>query len=400
MRIDDAAAQSLSPGLSQRGVRDHNERLLLSQLQRQGAMPASELARFSGLSPPTVSTILKRLEAESLILRGDPVRGKVGKPSVPMALNPQGAFSVGLKMGRRNAALVLADFDGQVIEHRDFNYAYPMPDAVLSFLRTGLAAFEARLGAQWRRVAGIGVARPYQIWEWPDAIGAPPKDLQIWEHFDLAAEIGTFTDLPVLLMNDATAACQSEHVFGRGREFRDYAYFFVGSFIGGGIVLNSTVFEGPSGNAGALGPLPAFTEDGREQQLLDVASLHLLEARMRKAARDPRALWTDPDVWSLDDPLVAAWVCSAATHLARSALTLAAVIDFEAIVVDGAFPPCIRDGLVQQMAQSMAHRDVRGLVVPAIEAGSIGLRARELGAATAPFFARYLLNTHVGLGAV
>lgn len=397
---DDTTVRALSPGLSQRGVRDHNERLVLSQLQRHGAMPAIDLARLAGLSPPTVSTILKRLEAESLVLRGAPLRGKVGKPSVPMTLNPEGAFAVGLKIGRRNASLVLADFDGQVIDARDINYRYPVPDAVLSFLKDGLCAFEERLGAAWARVAGVGVARPYEIWKWPEAIGAPSSQLEAWKDLDLVKAIHGFTDLPVHLLNDATAACQSEHVFGRGREFKDYAYVFVGSFIGGGIVLNSTVFEGPSGNAGALGPLPAVTADGQERQLLDVASLHLLEASMRKAGRDPQLMWTDPNVWSLDDPLVSGWITSAAYHLARSALTLAAVIDFEAVLIDGAFPAHIRAALVQEIDRCMMVRDHRGLIVPRIEEASIGPRARELGGATGPFFARYLLNTHASVGTV
>lgn len=391
--------RDLSPGANQRGVRAHNERLLLSMIQRHGGLPGSELARRAGLSPQTVSVILRGLEADGFIEKGPPQRGHVGKPRVPMRLRADGAFSVGLKIGRRNAALVLADFDGQVVEHRDTNYAYPMPDDVMGFLRDGLAEFETTLGPLAHRIAGIGVARPYEVWEWPEAIGASPLDLQVWERLDLPGTIGAFSDLPVYPMNDATAACHAEHVFGRGREFSDYAYIFIGSFIGGGIVLNSTVYEGPFGNAGALGPLPAMTADGKEKQLLGVASLYLVEDAMRAAGRDPAALRTQVGDWSDHADLVGPWIDAAAPHLARSALTLAAVIDFEAVLIDGAFPPDIRARLVTRMREEMAKRDARGLIPPRIETGSIGYRARELGAATGPFFARYLLNTHVGFGA-
>lgn len=390
--------RDLSPGANQRGVRAHNERLILSMIQRHGSLPGSELAKRAGLSPQTVSVILRGLESEGFLEKGPPQRGHVGKPRIPMRLRPDGAFSVGLKIGRRNAALVLADFNGTVIHHRDINYAYPMPDHVMGFLQEGLARFESALGPQADRIAGIGVARPYEVWEWPEAIGASPLDLKVWEQIDLHQTIATFSALPVYPMNDATAACHAEHVFGRGREFRDYGYIFMGSFIGGGIVLNSTVFEGPQGNAGAFGPLPAITRAGEEKQLLDVASLYLLEDSMRRAGRDPSLLRTGIADWSAHEDLVAPWIAAAAPHLARSALTLAAVIDFEAVLIDGAFPPDIRARLVDRVRDEMDKRDARGLIRPRIESGSIGHRARELGAATGPFFARYLLNTHIGLG--
>ena len=64
--MNTATVRSISSGLSQKGVRNHNERLLLSLLLRHGSLPASELSRRAGLSPPTISAILKRLEAEAI----------------------------------------------------------------------------------------------------------------------------------------------------------------------------------------------------------------------------------------------------------------------------------------------------------------------------------------------
>mgnify|MGYP000309253299 CR=1 FL=1 len=64
--MDDGLVRTLSIGLSQRGVRDHNERLLLSLIQRHDSLPGSDLAKIAGLSPPTVSGILRQLEAGGL----------------------------------------------------------------------------------------------------------------------------------------------------------------------------------------------------------------------------------------------------------------------------------------------------------------------------------------------
>ena len=57
--------------------------------------------------------IMRSLEHDGLLLKGEPLRGKVGQPSIPMSLNSNGVFSIGLKIGRRSADLVLVDFLGR-----------------------------------------------------------------------------------------------------------------------------------------------------------------------------------------------------------------------------------------------------------------------------------------------
>ncbi len=109
--------RSVRSGVRPQGQRDHNERLILSTLQRAGPLPGSDLARLAGLSPQAVSVILRRLEGEGLVRRGEPVRGRVGKPRVPVGLDPDGVLSLGLKLGRRSSDLLLADFAGQRAGH-------------------------------------------------------------------------------------------------------------------------------------------------------------------------------------------------------------------------------------------------------------------------------------------
>ncbi|MFN6005862.1 MAG: MarR family transcriptional regulator, partial [Paracoccaceae bacterium] len=82
-------------GTNQSGMRDHNERLVLSLVRQQGALAKSDIARMTGLSAQTVSVIMRGLEEEGLLERGEPVRGKVGQPSIPMSLAAEGAFFFG-----------------------------------------------------------------------------------------------------------------------------------------------------------------------------------------------------------------------------------------------------------------------------------------------------------------
>ncbi len=396
--MDQSEVRSLSGGVNQQGVRDHNERLILSMIQRHGALPGSDLARRAGLSPQTVSVILRGLENDGFVERGDPQRGRVGKPSIPMGLAAGGVFSFGLKIGRRSADLVLADFHGVIRGQMQTTYRYPLPETVIGFLQTGMQQLsQGMTPAALARIAGIGVAKPFEIWNWHETIGAPADDLAVWRDMDFAAKVATFSPLPVFVENDATAACRAEHVYGRGREFRDFAYFFVGSFIGGGIVLNNSVFEGATGNAGAFGSLPARRADGSDCQLIDTASIYLLEVALTKAGLDPARLWAQPQDWTGFSDILDGWVNIASASLARAALTVSAVIDFEAVLIDGGFPVSVRERLVARVRDELAQLDTRGLNTPRIEGGQIGGNARALGAACGPVFSQFLLNTNAGL---
>ena len=396
--MDQSVVRALSAGVNQSGVRNHNERLLLTILQRHGPLPGTDLARIAGLSPQTVSVILRKLENDGLLERGSPVRGKVGKPSVPMGLAADGVMSLGLKIGRRSADLLLIDFHGTIRQQLQITYAYPLPRTVFMFLADGIAKFRAKMRPElFDRLCGIGVAAPFEIWHWAELVGAPAEEFQRWSNIDIAAEVASCTDLPVSLVNDATAGCWAEHVYGRGKEFRDYAYFFVGAFVGGGIVLNNSVYEGQQGNAGALGSLRSIGPQGESLQLIDTASIHLLETMLTKEGRPVADLWVQPQDWTAFTALVDAWIAQTALELAKASLSTCAVIDFEAIVIDGAFPADVRTKLVAQIRMEVDRQDTRGLKVPRIEEGTVGGNARAIGAASGPIFQHFLLNTNTGV---
>lgn len=389
--------RKFSGGVNQRGVRDHNERLLISTIQRHGALPGSDLARLSGLSPQTVSVILRSLESEGFIKRGEPKRGRVGKPSIPMALSEDGVYSIGLKIGRRSADILLLDFVGNVRDRVKTTYKYPLPGTIFGFWQHGLETLLAKLTEDQRaRICGVGVAAPFEIWKWHDSIGAPADEFAAWKEVDFAERLGELCELPVFVENDATAACRAEHVYGRGKDFSDYAYFFVGAFIGGGVVLNDSVYPGARNNAGAFGSLPMPKAGGGVEQLIDSASIYRLEAAMVAAGHDPAALWREEPDWSGIDEVLVPWLDETGENLARAALAVCSVIDFEAVVIDGAFPAAIREALVERARASLDRLDGRGLLLPTAECGSVGADARGIGAASLPIFANFMLNTNAG----
>lgn len=106
-------------------LRNHNERLVLSVVKNEGQVASSQIARLTSLSAQTASIITRSLQADGMLLRGTPQKGRVGKPSIPVSLNPEGALAYGLRIGRRGADLILMNMVGEVVATRATRYAYP-----------------------------------------------------------------------------------------------------------------------------------------------------------------------------------------------------------------------------------------------------------------------------------
>jgi len=379
--------------IGQSGMRAANERHLLTLIRRHGVLAKSELARLSGLSQQTVWVIARALEDEGLLLRGEPVRGRIGQPSVPLSLDPNGAFFLGAKIGRRSADLVLVDFCGSVRAHHRIDYPFPRPDAAQAFIAQGIAEIRASLGARADRIAGLGLAIPFSIWNWIETGGAPAHLMQAWRDIDLRAALAAEMAFPVYQANDASAACAAELAFGHNRDLRDFVYLHVGSFIGGGLVIGGAVHWGQSGNGGALGSLLVADGRGGTRQLIELASLIALERELTAAGAAPGGRWTLDHAWAEHPAVMGRWLDRAARGIAQAIIATTAVADCTAAVVDGPFPRTLHDRLLAQVSGALGTLDTAGLSLPEVRCGSIGPLAQALGGASLPLFDRYLVAT-------
>ena len=383
-------------GANQTRVRAYNERLVLSLVRRHGSLSKAEIARRTGLSAQTVSVIMRALEKDGLLARGSPQRGRVGQPSIPMSLNPDGVLSLGLKIGRRSADLILMDFTGKVRQQLHEAYRYPTPSGVLRFAEAGVEKLLAGLGpAERSRMSGLGVALPFELWNWVEEMGAPIADMEAWRHADIAAMLAERLPFPVLLQNDATAACAAELAFGHGPRYSDFAYFFVGSFVGGGVVLNHALYPGRSGNAGAFGSMPFPARNGGQDQLIDHASVVVLEKMLMEAGRNPSSIWLTPEKWDNFGDIAHLWIERTGRSLALAAAAVCSVIDFEAVIIDGGFSTDIRSRITAVARRELAGLNLQGIASPAVEEGLVGSAARAVGAASLPLFSRYHIDQSV-----
>ncbi|WP_112321163.1 ROK family transcriptional regulator [Oceanibium sediminis] len=386
----------ISGGANQARVRAHNERLVLSLVRRHGSLSKAEIARRSGLSPQTVTIIMRALEKDGLLLRGQPIRGKVGQPSIPMSLDPQGAFSFGLKIGRRSVDLILMDFTGQIRDRLHETYTFPTPGQIERFVTAGVARLTHALPeASRQRIAGLGVAMPFELWSWADTLGVQREDMEAWRTYDVTEALAEATGLPVLLQNDGTAAAGAELLFGNGRSSADFAYLFIGHFIGGGLVIDSTLYSGPSGSAGGFGTIRVGGKGGERISLLNGASLHLLETALSRSGGDPGQLWDNPENWSVAGPALTEWVNTTAGCIAEAIVSTLSIIDFPQVIIDGNLPGNVRTAVVRATRSALEGYDLSGIRPFEVSEGVLGHNAKVLGGGSLPIMARYLVDNKV-----
>lgn len=374
-------------GSNQVGVREYNERVLLQALRLHGSQPKADLARLTSLSTQTASVIVDRLLKEELIERLEARRGRIGQPSRPVALRPDAAFSVGIKIDRRSLDVLLLDFTGEVRWQASTVYPAPEVEAVFAAIGAHLDGIHGFLGERAQRLVGIGLAAPLMFGGWQELLGMEREAAEAWRRVDMRARLQAMTPLPVDFAKDTSAACVAELVAGRGRSMENYLYVFVDILVGGGLVIDSQPHGGRHGNAGAIGSMPVALSGPRAQpprQLLAEASLVTLEHMLAQAGLAPIPFTDARSLEAPWAPVTRAWIARAADAIAFAAGSAACLLDLDGVIVDGAVSRDLLDALLEAVGAAMDGYDWQGVLRPQVLAGETGADAKVCGAAWLP----------------
>jgi predicted NBD/HSP70 family sugar kinase len=390
------AADHLRPrGSNQTGMRQFNERVVLQAIRLNGSLPKADLARVTALSTQTVSLIINRLFDDGLVMKLAPLRGKIGQPSVPIALKPDGAFSIGVKIGRRSLEVLLLDFVGTVRMRHALSYRFPEPEQVFGSIAEQVARMRASLPHEQRsRINGIGLAAPLSLGSWQELIGTAGAQGDQWNRLDIARRIEADTGLPVQSAKDTAAACVAELVAGRGRSVPSFIYLYVDTFIGGSLVIDSHLHAGLHGNAGAVGSLPMARADAGAKtaapaQLLSVASLLGLESLFEQAGLDATAAYDERALQAPWRAATDAWLAQAANAIAMAVTSASCLLDLEGVIIDGSCSRALLEQLMAQVAVAMDRYNWEGVQRPHVQGGTIGPDASALGGALLPLYANF-----------
>jgi hypothetical protein len=356
IRIADRAS-----GLNALSVRSYNERLVLSLLLQSDTITRLEIGEKTGLSAQTVSVIVRSLEQEGLVTRGELQRGRVGPPTTPLLLNQEGAYSIGVSVGYWNTQVVVVDFVGnlrhrQILRHVAPGQIEPTPTLVAAIHEAVDTLGE---GLQ-SRIAGIGLALPSATAEGSAADQKAQKDLDAL-HQNLEREFS----LPVFVQNDVTAAASGESLFGTARTLTDFLFFHLGARLHSRLILNHRIYNGNS-------PLS-----------FDVGVLEL-EAALEGKPDLQRQLWSLEDAWpDLGDALTV-WRDRCAETLVNSVQALTQFVEIRTVVLSSFVPAPV----CQQMCDVIEARttNISALV------GKTSPASKAIGAAGLPFSSRFMVE--------
>ncbi|WP_267897976.1 ROK family transcriptional regulator [Tessaracoccus antarcticus] len=234
-----------APG-SQASLREANSGRIVEAVKLYGKITQVELAAATGLSPATVSNIVKQLLAAGIVQTSITTRS--GRRAQQVSLVRSSELSVGVHIGRRAAEVIVADASYSVNARQSF----PLPadhrhDTTLDRIALLVAELTEQLGASLDDVDAVGVALPART-GLPAAAGLPG-----WEDVRVEAVLERRLRRGILVTSEAEAAAVAESRYGSLRGVTTGLLVRASHNVDGCILLEGLPHRGVGGIAGALG---------------------------------------------------------------------------------------------------------------------------------------------------
>ncbi len=229
-------------------ARRANRSLLLRALHHGGPTSRADLAKLTGLTPASVSSVVRELLEQELVEElGTRIDGGVGKPATLVGIRPDSRYVVCLDLSEpEQFVAALVDLTGKVVVRR----SYARDERTGRRAETLVKRICDDLVADADRpLLGIGVASPGIV----DDHGTVATAAHLgWTDLDLRGRLSAGVSVPVHVVNDANAAALAELVFGAG-EAQNLILVRVDEGVGAGIVLDGALFTGNRSAAGEIG---------------------------------------------------------------------------------------------------------------------------------------------------
>jgi predicted NBD/HSP70 family sugar kinase len=245
-RIDLAYVELASSEMA----RDINRDIILELIRSKQPVGRAELARFSGLQPSTVSSIVEQLLKEKWITEGAVAKRPRGRRPTMLSLNDELVILVAdLRPGQ--AILAVVDLNGRFLARQSVPLASDAERAVVKMAEAMRAMREEHPDKTFE---GVGISVPGRVNPETQRIVLAPN--LHWADFDVKRTLADELNLQVELDNAANACLLSELWFGRMDGVRNAVLITVSEGVGSAILANSQILTGRGGMAGEFGHIP------------------------------------------------------------------------------------------------------------------------------------------------
>jgi predicted NBD/HSP70 family sugar kinase len=388
MAFQPGSTHQVTLGNNPERSRDHNRRVVLDVVRRNGALGRMHIARLTHLTAQAIANIVDELVSENLLMETGRLRSGRGQPPIQFAVNPDGAMTMGIEMASDHMVSTVLDLSGQPRSRRIMPVSDTSPSQVIAHLRAELDTVRSTFKS---RLLGIGVVMPgpFEI-EGMTSVG--PTTLPGWANIDAASLLSEACGEPVTVENDANAAAVGERFFGAGHTISSFCMVYFGAGLGLGMIQDGTPFRGAFGNAGEIGHVVVVPKGracpcGQHGCLERYASVHALREKLCEAGIPDCDFADFSELHAKRHPVLLAWMEETATYLAPMIAMIENILDPETVILGGVLPDAIIDELIERMGPlpiSVASRRTRAL--PRVMRGQTGQYTAALGAAALPLF--------------
>lgn len=310
------------------GVRELNLLRVLREIRSGEGVTTTELIRATGLSRPSVTSLVTELIELGWIDVVDPTSdGQGGRPPQRFRFRAGVGTLIGLDIGVHRISVLLANLSGDVLISRKFDVE---PTATPT---ERLIAVDAALEST---LTDAGVS-PDGIWAVGAAVTGPVdadgrtsmvSPLPDWAEVDLVSHLGGRFSCPIRVENDVKLALLAEHEWGVARGARDIVFILAGQRTGAASMVNGQVVRGHGGAAGEIGALPAV------RWSTAIERLHPLAGSPASLKESERAAWTFEQAQrSNADARKLVW--KYARDVATGAAAVVLTLDPEVVVLGG-----------------------------------------------------------------
>ncbi|MBB2986553.1 ROK family transcriptional regulator [Terracoccus luteus] len=241
-----------APG-SQASLREANRLRVLETLREQGAMTQVEIAGSTGLSPATVSNMVKELDGAGAVELAPSIRN--GRRAVLVSLATGNTLLAGIAFGDRDVRVAVATGPRDVIGRQRM----PLPsnhnaDEGMERAARLLYDLVEKSGKAMTDVKAVGVGIPAPVDSVSGQVGSE-SIMPGWRGVDVADELAGRLGAPVLVDNTANLGALGELRIGALQGVQDGVFLKLSHGIGAGLVIGGEVFRGSAGTAGEIGHL-------------------------------------------------------------------------------------------------------------------------------------------------
>lgn len=227
--------------------------VIVDALRAAGTISRVGLTDATGLTGATVSTVVRRLIDDGLVVEVGRAESTGGKPRVLLELDPTSRYAVGVHLDHASITYTVTDLAGTPVAL--VTRPGPGDDAPATVLLRMAAAIDRLVedtGVDRERILGIGLAAPGPLTSAGGMHRTPPA-MRAWTDYPITAELSRLTGYEVLLENDATASAIGEYWAGGTDSEGSFAVLYMGTGLGAGFLLDGAAYRGSTGNAGEIG---------------------------------------------------------------------------------------------------------------------------------------------------